>query len=165
MARNPRAKAAPLAGDPLTRRRASHILAGNSSGTPRPGFMIAKETIGMGASDLESQFTLIAAIYALTAIVWLGCALTALAGYRAFRLKVDLGWFFAFLLLAFVRAGEAYVAYITLDELRTMGLIEATATELSIGFRVSFAALEIIAAFAVFILFRSRSRRSRRRAD
>jgi hypothetical protein len=118
----------------------------------------------MGASDLESQFMLIAVIYGLTALVWAGCALTALSGYRAFRLRADLGWFLAFLLLAFIRVGEAYVAYITLDELRTMAVVEATATELSLGFRVGFAALEIIAAFAVFILFSSRSKRARRRA-
>lgn len=119
----------------------------------------------MGATDLSSQVYLLMGVYALTALIWVGCALTAFAGYRAFKLRVDLGWTAAFLLLAFVRAVEAYAAYVTLDELQFMGVAEATATELTLGYRISLSALEIIAAFAVFFLFRARGAYFRRQTD
>ncbi|MFN2114400.1 MAG: hypothetical protein ACK2T6_01720 [Anaerolineae bacterium] len=119
----------------------------------------------MGATDLESQFTLAAAMYALTALVWVGSAIVAFSGYRAFRLGVDLGWFATFLLFAFIRASQAYVMWLTRSQLAMTSLGEAPLIDLSIGYRVSFAALEIVAAFAVFFLFRMRSRRPRRERD
>ena len=119
----------------------------------------------MSVDDLSSQFTLLTLVYGLTALVWIGAALVAFSGYRAFKLRIDLGWTLAFLLLAFVRGGEAYAAYQTGQELAAMGVSEATATEISLGYRVGLAALEIIAAFAIFYLFRSRSAYYKRQAD
>ena len=119
----------------------------------------------MSATELGSQLTILIPIYGLTALVWGACMLTALAGYRAFKVNVDLGWAGAFFLLALARGMAAHAAYMTSQELSAAAAGQAMAMDLSLDYQIVFAVLEIVAAIAIFFLYRARGSYFRRRVD
>jgi hypothetical protein len=109
-------------------------------------------------SEPSTQYSFLMAIFALTAIAWLGCALSAYATYRAFRLTVDLGWLAAYLLLAFVAVGNAFVANQWRGRIAFMPPTSQEASQFLSYYWLRLAPFGLIAAFLVFALLRVRRR-------
>jgi len=103
-----------------------------------------------------SQYTLLSAILAIVALVWGVLALSAFANYRAFKLRTDLYWVVAFLLLTCARIGDAYVASHLAGLVAVMPAQARSAAEFSGFYGLRLAGLELAATFLVFYLFRLR---------
>jgi hypothetical protein len=105
---------------------------------------------------MANDYTILAAIEGLIGLIWLAVALSALAGYSAFKQRTVLYWILAFVLLALVRFGDAYVArhWAAAAALTPQDMPETAQFAAFYGLR--FGAIEIAAAFAFFYLFRQR---------
>lgn len=115
--------------------------------------------------NLANLYHIQTGILAITAVVWVVCALSALSGYLSFRQRLDLGWVSAFALLALARALDAYTAWQTAALAVDMRSATVTMIEYLGYFRVRYAAVEMAAAFLVFVLFRARHLLVRRTSE
>lgn len=107
-------------------------------------------------SDPTAQYTLLVALFALAALVWLGCALSTFGTYRAFRQMVDLGWTAAYLLLALLALGDAFIAYQWRSRVLFMSSTAREASQLTGYYWLRFVPFELVAAFLMFGLLRMR---------
>ena len=110
----------------------------------------------MPAEDLATSYLIHAGFLALTAVGWLGPAVAAFAAYRGFKQRLDLYWSLAFLVLVAANAGEALITYRLSQEVTAIGVRESTILQTDAFYGVRLAALEMVAAFAIFYLFRAR---------
>ena len=110
-------------------------------------------------SDPITQFNILAGINSISALVWVGSAVSAYVGYRAFKQGVDARWTVAFLLLAAYHAGEAYVAYSWTQNLGPVLAAMQDPANFAAYYGVRLAGIELVAAFLVFYRFRERRKR------
>lgn len=106
--------------------------------------------------SLSNQLYILIGILVLTAVLWSFAALSAYSGYRAFKQNVDLGWTLAFLVMAFVCLGYAWEAYNWTQGTHLLSTNMQDIVSRSTSLRVSFAAIQMMAVFAILYLFRSR---------
>jgi hypothetical protein len=116
----------------------------------------------MIASELTVQFNTLAGTLAITAVVWALCCLSAVAGYRTFHQRLDLGWAAAFLALAVVHAVDAYAAWRTAQEFGDLAMGPVGVLEFTSYYRIRVAGLAMLAAFGILLLFRRRHELTRR---
>ena len=103
--------------------------------------------------ELAQDFTLLALLYTVTAIAWLGSALLSFAAYRTFRQQSDLWWLIVFTGLAFVRAADAYLAMTWSDSASELPAQLAVASYTA-TFSTRMAAIELALAILAFFTFR-----------
>lgn len=106
--------------------------------------------------DWVTQYHVLTGLYLVNALVWLGSALTAYVGYRAFKQSVDIQWAIAFALMAGVFLAEAYVAYQWLEPMDQMIQPLREAVAFDVFYRARLAGIALAPAFLVFYLFRKR---------
>lgn len=102
--------------------------------------------------ELHQDYTMLTVMQGLTALAWLASALAAWVSHHAYRQRTDLLWLIAFLLLAGVSAGNAYVASSWADNVAGIGEIQQVRFDLYTSIRL--AALELAGAATVFFVFR-----------
>jgi hypothetical protein len=106
--------------------------------------------------SLSSQQYILIGIFVLTAVLWSFGSLSAYSGYRAFKQNQDLGWTLAFLTMAFVSLGYAWEAYNWTQGTHLLSNNMQDVVKRATSLRMSFAAIEMMAVFAILFLFRSR---------
>lgn len=106
--------------------------------------------------SLTNQQYILIGIFVLTAVLWSFGALSAYSGYRAFKQTTDLGWTLAFLVMAFVSLGYAWEAFNWTQGTHLLSTNMQDVVRRSTSLRVSFAAIEMMAVFAILYLFRAR---------
>jgi len=106
-------------------------------------------------AELSGDYTALAWIQGLTALFWFGGALAALRHYRGIREPSYLAWMAITLILAAVRAGDAYVAAAWSDQAPFLppGLRLA---EFTSYYELRLGALEMVAALAALLILRRR---------
>ena len=102
--------------------------------------------------ELHQDFTLLTVTETVTAIAWLACALAAWMSHRAYRQRTDMIWLAAFLVLAVVSAGDAFIASSWADAVGNLTDTQQVRFDLFMSLRL--AALELAGAVAVFFVFR-----------
>jgi hypothetical protein len=108
------------------------------------------------ASEMVTQYHVLAAFQAITSVVWLLCAASAFTRYWRHRQRLELGWALAFAILALAHAIDGFVAYRVADEFGVLSAGPASILEFDIFYRVRVAAFVMVAAFVVLFLFRLR---------
>ncbi len=106
--------------------------------------------------DLPQQLSLLTYIFGLTAVFWGLCALSAFANYRAFLQRLDLAWVATFVAMALVRLGYAWEARTWAGSLDLVGRSVDNLIASTTYLRMRFAACELVAVIALFLLFRAR---------
>ena len=106
--------------------------------------------------DPNAQDQILAGLQLFTFLAWLGCALSAWVGYRAFRQSADLYWLVAFAVLAAAYLGEALTTYRWIGHMGPVSDTMRQAAELNTYYRLRLGALELAAALLIFHLFRQR---------
>ncbi len=106
--------------------------------------------------SLSTQVYILIGILVVTAVFWLIGALAAYAGYRAFKQGVDLGWAVAFMVMGLVCLGYAWEAYGWAQRVHLLNNNMQDLQINAISIRLRFAAIEMLAVFAILYLFRSR---------
>lgn len=94
----------------------------------------------------------------ITALVWLICAFTAFASYRAFALRRDLIWTLAFLLMVLVAGSRALQTLRWGNSIGSGAMGDSTAElfERLWTYSMNVSAFEMVAAFLVFYAFRAK---------
>jgi hypothetical protein len=107
-------------------------------------------------SSLPTQMYILIGILVLTAVFWFIGALSAYSGYRAFKQRVDLGWAGAFLVMGLVCLGYAWEAYGWTQGVHLLSTNMQSLQNTAAMTRLRFAAIEMLAVFAILYLFRTR---------
>jgi len=107
-------------------------------------------------SSLSNQLYILIGILVLTAIFWSFGALSAYSGYRAFKQQTDLGWTGAFVAMALVALGSAWEAYNLTQGAELLSTNMQAVLLSATSLRLRFAAIEMLAVFAILYLFRAR---------
>jgi hypothetical protein len=107
-------------------------------------------------SDPIEQHQVLLALYAINGLVWVGAALSAYVGFRAFRQRADVQWAIAFVLMAAVFFGHAYVAYRWVETLRLAEEPARIAADVAVYYQLRLAGVALAPSFLVFYLFRKR---------
>jgi hypothetical protein len=110
----------------------------------------------MVPDDLGSQYLLLAGLNVMTGVAWLLAAASALSGLREHGQRLDRYWFLAFLLLAVTAFGEAWFARQTAAEFDIGRVGSTTLIARIVFYRLRLIGLQMVGAFAVLIVFRSR---------
>lgn len=109
-------------------------------------------------SDTPTIFLVMTGVLAVTTVAWLLNALSAFASWRTFRVRADLIWLVAFLLLAMVAGSRGLEAFRWRDQVLS-GVLSDTFKNLlgdvAVG-GLRFAALEMVGAIATLFAFRAR---------
>jgi hypothetical protein len=100
-----------------------------------------------------TPFYIVLGLNVVAGLLWLGAALAAFSGYRAFRLRPDLAWLSAFLLLALVALARAWGAWLGAQEADMLIGPAAIALHEVVASEQRYAALEMIAALLAFYAF------------
>lgn len=109
-------------------------------------------------SDTATIYLTMTAILGVMAVAWLFNGLSAFASWRTFRVRADLIWLVAFLLLGLVAGVRALEAYRWHNLVLADALSDAFVTllgDVAIG-SLRTTALEMVAAIATMFAFRAR---------
>ncbi len=109
--------------------------------------------------DPDMQSNILIALYALSGLVWVGSALTAYMGFRAFRQRIDIGWAIAFLFLAAFFFGQAYVGFRWSELLSVSDRQVSAAAELPAYYQLRLAAIALVPSLVAFFTFRKKGAR------
>ncbi len=90
--------------------------------------------------NLSNPYTVVLGLNFLMGLVWLGALLAAISRYRAFKQQADLAWTGAYLLLAGVALGQAFVLWQSSQQPGSL------AADPGLWYNLRFTALELIAA-------------------
>lgn len=106
--------------------------------------------------DVQTQLMSTTGILIVALVAWLFCALTAFSSWRAFKVRADLLWTFAFLVLALASGGRAFEAYrwVSSIDLLAQNMVDVLASSTSAGLR--YAAFEMVGALLAVFAFRAR---------
>ena len=106
--------------------------------------------------DVQSQLLVTTGLLCVALVAWLFCALTAFSSWRAFKVRADLLWTFAFLVLALSSGGRAFDTFLWTQGLDVIGqnMIDVLAD--SSSSRLLYAAFEMIGALLAVFAFRAR---------
>lgn len=107
-------------------------------------------------NDLPLQLSILQYTFVLTAVFWILCGLSAFANYRAFKQRQDLAWVATFAGMALVSLGYAWEARDWGDNLDVLGNSVKSLLASTTDLRMRFAAFELVAVIAFFLLFRAR---------
>jgi hypothetical protein len=106
--------------------------------------------------EMTTQFNLMMGLYGLSAGIWFLAAIIALGSYKAFKQQADLGWFGAFFFLGLARIGYLWEALNWRNSLRFLSTETVTSLDSMTALRLSFGAIELLAALLAIYYFRAR---------
>jgi hypothetical protein len=102
--------------------------------------------------EIQQDLTLLAALGVVRSLVWLVCALSALAAFRAYGQRLDLGWLAAFALLSLAAAGHASAAAEQSTAVASAG--PTPQLQFAVTSATRMAAFELVAAVVALLVFR-----------
>jgi len=108
--------------------------------------------------DTETIYLTMTGIFVVTGIAWVLNGLSAFSSWRTFRVRADLGWLIAFLILAMVAGSRALEAYRWLGQVQADVLAPSFVEllgDVAIG-TLRFAAFEMAAALTTLFAFNAR---------
>lgn len=106
--------------------------------------------------DLPLQLKILQYTFVLIAVFWVLCGLSAFANYRGFKQRLDLAWVATFAGMALVSLGYAWEARDWGVNLDVLGRSVTSLLIRTTFLRMRFAAFELVAVMAFFLLFRAR---------
>jgi len=107
-------------------------------------------------NDPAATLNVLIGLFVLAAVVWGLCALSAFANYNAFKQRQDLAWVGTFALFALVRLGYAWESYGWREGMPMLSREMVNTLGDAVFFRLRFAAIEAVAVFLLFYLYRKR---------